>query len=1245
MRGGQNSSSRPPPSGGVAAGIPQRVLTAKDIKVIMNNPLDAKEKPEILTRKDSKMGRKDKLQLSEKEAVSQMTKSKFYPREIGSIYFNCYFSLAGVDVFDAKAVVSMDVCVRSNSVDSLRTTGHSRSVSHDSYFDLLQSPLRGIVNCPSRELSELGMNFDREEPEMRLFSESESLVSSPRIPKEHQTNGGGLNNGTTGHASRRVLRSRPDEFSNATSSINPSPKKQPRLNIQGTAAASATAASDMAGWGPMSMDESIMCKRYKLEDQLSDIQFIDCNTPEHQIGVANPTTAFSSTSSLSNSLNAMTKFNTNAQVHEPPTIVVKKAKDTSQATQGLKSPLNRFSYPQYVNQNQNDTQVQIRTNDSSKKASDTERFSYPGERRRENKRYGYQEDQDDQSDSLVKSVMDHFNFAHNNPATADTLEPPKGLSTDPSQQSLQTIITPSSPSHSLRYSLLSSENHSESGSVGNLLTSGLGGNLMETSVTSATKLMGRSGPSAVGSNQMTMSMEDEMVDEHTRDTNNEGDVIHDVDLEKTFVDISALKRKFSLDLLAESPPGRSDIDKAQKILNLSTPNTPNVTQNSGGATTTSQSVTPSEFGYQHLNRLSNIGTPATPNEVIPGSPIKSTICITYNTKSPTSTPPRSRGEPVLKSSDNDTSEDYEVIEVETKELSPLQAAYDENMVYEQVRFFKNAVSAINDLVEGGAGNSADGPDSGEVTPKAIKEATTIAVQIVPERTAPAAGTTLAQNDADEALMLRVTKNEGSCDVSMTSAEVPFDHLEDSLEFDNNLSLYENVIVERPAAFYENVEVRKSMGMRKPEQKALPLTDLIVDVKVIQPSEVEGAGEDERPKGKFLVKQLATKFETSPVDPQPPFDFGKGAAGLLLRRDASSGAVNRPEVDRNRMTVPASGPGVITKSGSSPRAIAKSLDENAFVREFGSVKILDKFPNLEAQQENNQNSENINGTRRSGGSDYAKPKSLNPPKKLPLLEGAATNVTPVSIVESCKAAIRSKEDPMSKSSPYLAQRITPTTENRISLVQNNDGVKTVTDEVDDKSAGGGAVQLRDCKLDRERIERIKEERRLQLNEKFRSESFKGENDTIKMKSKSKTELRASEKGDAIIHASSTLDRTTLRSKSKVDIAREKDEEKLKRFSGNNRSEEQLSWIGGGGGADRRSLLIQDRIRRVSENKGAVGTAAVGDEVRDATTTNANWKLRNKFEKRNSSGNGLVAAAGRERDGGTVESIIQRNMEQQ
>lgn len=84
-----------------------------------------------------------------------------------------------IEIYESKP---MDVCARSTSADSLRT--HSRSVSHDSYFDLLQSPLRAVGISASREFSELGLNFDREEPEMRIFSESESLVSSPRVPKE-----------------------------------------------------------------------------------------------------------------------------------------------------------------------------------------------------------------------------------------------------------------------------------------------------------------------------------------------------------------------------------------------------------------------------------------------------------------------------------------------------------------------------------------------------------------------------------------------------------------------------------------------------------------------------------------------------------------------------------------------------------------------------------------------------------------------------------------------------------------------------------------------------------------------------------------------------------------------------------------------------------------------------------------------------------------------------------------------------
>ena len=189
----------------------------------------------------------------------------------------------------------VDVPLRSSSIDSLRTAGHSRSVSHDSYFDLLQSPLRsGMTTCPSRELSELGINFDREEPEMRIFSESESLVSSPKVAKDSSR--------------ARVLRARPDECGSATNSVNPSPKKQPRLNMQSP--------PEMKTWATIiqencaGSDES-SCKRYKLEDQLQDIQYIDCNTPEHSIG---------SNTSNTNAPNTGYAIYNSIQINNPPAI-------------------------------------------------------------------------------------------------------------------------------------------------------------------------------------------------------------------------------------------------------------------------------------------------------------------------------------------------------------------------------------------------------------------------------------------------------------------------------------------------------------------------------------------------------------------------------------------------------------------------------------------------------------------------------------------------------------------------------------------------------------------------------------------------------------------------------------------------------------------------------------------------------------------------------------------------------------
>ncbi|XP_060828519.1 GTPase-activating protein CdGAPr isoform X3 [Bombus pascuorum] len=85
-----------------------------------------------------------------------------------------------------------------------RPCGHSRSVSHDSYFDHLadapntSSPL---------DLSEIQLNFDLEEREMRMFSEEESggVASVEASPRRQRTEGT-QNTAATGGSKRKRSR-------------------------------------------------------------------------------------------------------------------------------------------------------------------------------------------------------------------------------------------------------------------------------------------------------------------------------------------------------------------------------------------------------------------------------------------------------------------------------------------------------------------------------------------------------------------------------------------------------------------------------------------------------------------------------------------------------------------------------------------------------------------------------------------------------------------------------------------------------------------------------------------------------------------------------------------------------------------------------------------------------------------------------------------------------------------------------
>lgn len=617
----------------------------------------------------------------------------------------------------------------------------------------------------------------------------------------------------------------------------------------------------------------------------------------------------------------------------------------------------------------------------------------------------------------------------------------------------------------------------------------------------------------------------------------------------------ALKSELSLDLgKSKMSVDDASLSSNKQNINISSAsNTPNFTHTSDS---TSQSVTPSEFGYQHLNRPSNgvslENSPrsdmyesieaafknyeqcvsAAPSSLLlptnkSKSPIKSTINITYNLRSPSRTPTKTSAmqESFLFPSDSEVSRessqfsDYEPINVlstktnSTKSL--LETSFDDAGVYEQVKFFKGAICEVNELIDNG--NEQPKKLNSQMVPTIVGATHKNGVII-----------TESQTVAPDSLASHDDKSE-SDDVLMPEQELDNP---DSLEFDQNVSMYENVTLRKPKNVYENIDMREIL----PEIK-MKSTNL----EIVNDSSSAGK-ENNKPKN-FTVRQLANKFETSPVDAMPPFDFSK----QLIRKSC----------DNNRTIVPSTNK---SKTDSVQNAdqvknlerITRSLDENAFVREFGGNRLNEKINRSTHQISNVTNVLTENSPSRRINTDNTRPKSLNPPKRLPHLDD--------ELSAFCKTDAK-------KECPTVEVKITPTTENPISLIQHNVHIDQVSKSLDDDK--NATKVLQNFKLDRDRIERIKEERRHQLNEKFRSESFKSENENNKLKSKSKIELSDLKESD-----SKLSDSLQYKSKSRNEIYNKRDADlsiPLTKSSSGTGSF--------GGGIER----ITQRVRRISDEK--------------------------------------------------------------
>lgn len=530
----------------------------------------------------------------------------------------------------------------------------------------------------------------------------------------------------------------------------------------------------------------------------------------------------------------------------------------------------------------------------------------------------------------------------------------------------------------------------------------------------------------------------------------------------------------------------------KKIVNInSTPNSPNQTITSEN---TSQSMTPSDFCYQNLNRTSLESSPKSEmNQCFdtldhsfntyenvenknskPTTPIKSTISIIYNIKSPEKN--------LVDCKSNPSFGDYEDMCPTNDEMFKItEKSFDDKIVYEQLKFYKSAVTEVNDLLDNGNGlRVAETSVENNNLNKTVQVVPTLEHdQTIAE--------TMNLDVFYSTESKTVTDFEENEDIFMNDNDI-----HDSLENDQNLSLYENVELKQPDKFYENIVINKiTTDATKIVRKNLDLPTK-VDIKL----------------NNFTVRQLATKFETSPVEAMPPFEFLK---------------TNIKAKNENRKS-----PCVIRANNSkqlNKTSITRSLDENAFIREFGSQPNIDYIKNIKKIQEMvNISNENISSRRKS--LEFISPKNLNPPKRLPELIDVEGEICKISDKQS-KLKLDLSKKFNNKLIATCNDKITPTTENRISLIQQNVSDNFTKNIEEDRNSS--IKVLENCKLDRERIEKIKEERRHQLNEKYRSESFRGEREYNKIKSKSKCELR-----DLKDNEKCTTESLRLKSKSRGDI---------------------------------------------------------------------------------------------------------------
>lgn len=253
--------------------------------------------------------------------------------------------------------------------------------------------------------------------------------------------------------SRRVTRCRTDDYSSTANSVNPSPKKQPRLNIPRENHWNANNnRNQMTDDGSLRKRTKVEERDYNLDDSqsLSDIQFIDCITPEHTMGVSNTIYAC-------------------AQVHNPP---------SSKRSSLLEEiPIEQRAQLKAVSSKDRNS-INIDSKNRDKPEIKENRFSYTGgdEKRIEDKKFVSSfavNGKNNQNNTDKKDQKGRYSYnelkssngnAQSNFSLSISSTSNDHLKANENDFSKASIPTPSSPSKSPRYSLLVGETSSENSS-------------------------------------------------------------------------------------------------------------------------------------------------------------------------------------------------------------------------------------------------------------------------------------------------------------------------------------------------------------------------------------------------------------------------------------------------------------------------------------------------------------------------------------------------------------------------------------------------------------------------------------------------------------------------------------------------------------------------------------------------------------------------------------------------------------